>query len=335
MSNVTATVFGATGFLGRYVVNNLGKRGSTVVTPYRGSDDERRHLRVMGDLGQIVQVRFDLRNEDQIVESLKHSDVVYNLVGRHYTTKNFDFHKVHVEGSRTLARLARENGVSQFIHVSALNASEDSPSQFLRTKALGEKAVLDEFPSATIVRPSTLYGHEDKFWNRIGWFAKWIPGSYVPLYNGGLTRLRPVYVGDVAEVLSRLATNADVGGRVIELYGPREYYYRSLVDMFQGIILREKNTLPIPRRIAKIIATVWDKLLVYPIISPDEVERLCIDDNPSKDKSVLTFRDLGVNPHTVEETVQRFAIMYRPGELANAPFVPIQNKYTTQHIKLE
>nr|KAJ3418858.1 hypothetical protein HK105_007746 [Polyrhizophydium stewartii] len=330
----TATVFGATGFLGRYLVNNLGKMGTTVITPYRGTDDERRHLKVMGDLGQIIQLRFDLRREDQIVENLRHSDVVYNLIGRNYETKNFSFERVHVEGARQIARLARENGVAKFIHVSALNASVDSPSRFLRAKALGEQAVLEEFPDATIVRPASLYGHEDKFWNRMGWFARWTPGSFIPVVNGGKTVMRPVYVGDVAMALAKMLRDDAAVGKVVELYGPREYHYRSLVDMFQSIVLREKNIAYLPLPIAKLIASVWERILVTPVVSADEFQRLAISDKIGH-PGALTFKDFDLSPHTIEETVTRFAAVYRPGELFDAPLEPVKNRYTTSHIKLD
>jgi NADH dehydrogenase (ubiquinone) 1 alpha subcomplex subunit 9 len=103
-----------------------------------------------------------------MIQCIKHSDVVYNLMGRNYDTKNFSFEDVHVNGARQVAKLCREHGVSKLIHVSSLNARLDSPSAFLRSKAKGELAVLEEFPEATIVRPATMYGHEDRFWNKMG-----------------------------------------------------------------------------------------------------------------------------------------------------------------------
>ncbi|KAJ2997566.1 39kDa subunit of ndufa9, NADH:ubiquinone oxidoreductase [Globomyces sp. JEL0801] len=211
-----ATVFGATGFIGRNVVNNLGRKGTTIITPYRGSDDSRRFLRPMADLGKM---RFDLRDEKSISESVRHSDVVYNCVGRSYTTKNFSYDQVHHEGARRLARIAKENGVSKFIHVSALNADVDSPSAFLRSKALGEIAVREEFPEATIVRPGWVYGHEDRFWNKMGWFSKWAPFSFILAPDGGHATMRPVYVNDVAAVLSAMAKEDATVGKVVELYG--------------------------------------------------------------------------------------------------------------------
>jgi NADH dehydrogenase (ubiquinone) 1 alpha subcomplex subunit 9 len=146
----------------------------------------------MGDLGQIVQLRYHIRNETQITESLRHSDVVYNLVGRSYPTKNFSLKDVNVDSCQLIAKLARENNVSKFIHLSSLNASETSKSEFLRTKWLGEQRVREEFPDATIVRTSRVFGHDDWFLSQIGFFAKHI--SFIPLINGGTCKMRPVFV---------------------------------------------------------------------------------------------------------------------------------------------
>jgi NADH dehydrogenase (ubiquinone) 1 alpha subcomplex subunit 9 len=111
--------------------------------------------------------------------------------------RNFSFEDVNVKAAQSLARLARENGVSKFIHLSAMSASESSPSMFLRTKAQGEKEVLREFPTATIVRPSKIFGHEDRFMRQIGFMANWIPGSYIPIVSGGHQKTHPVYVNYV------------------------------------------------------------------------------------------------------------------------------------------
>ncbi|TPX68591.1 hypothetical protein SpCBS45565_g03027 [Spizellomyces sp. 'palustris'] len=352
VSGHTATVLGCTGFLGRYVVNNLGsssfgivalcmhmsgKTGTQVVTPYRGTDDDRRHLRLMGDLGQIVPLaenfeqRFDIRNEDAIRESVRHSDVVYNLIGKDFKTKNFTFEQVHIEGAARIARICKEEGVSKLIHVSALNADENSNSHFLRTKALGEKAVKEEFPGATIVRPGTMYGHEDRFWNRLGWFVKWLPGG-IPILNGGKTRIRPTYVGDVAHVLAKLEKDDRTVGKVVELYGPKEYYYASLVEFFLDVTRRDLAGIYVPKFFAKTVAAILDKGMATPIIAPDEVERLYVDDKPTS--GALTFADFNVKPHTVEEQIIRFAGLYRAHEFQRAPYETIVRKYTTEDVKL-
>lgn len=127
-------------------------------------------LKLVGDLGQVFFHPFDLRDETSIRKAIKYSNVVINLVGRDWETKNFKFKDVHVDGARRLARLAKEAGVERFIHVSALNCAEHPTSyilkggsKFLSSKYQGEQAVLEEFPCATILRPSDIYGQEDRF----------------------------------------------------------------------------------------------------------------------------------------------------------------------------
>ena len=128
-----ATVFGATGFLGRYIVNRLARQGCTVVVPYR-DEMAKRHLKVTGDLGRVNFTEFDLRNTQSIEESVRHSDLVYNLIGRKYPTKNFNYWDVHVEGTERIAEAVAKYDCDRFIHVSSYNADVNSPSEFFRTK---------------------------------------------------------------------------------------------------------------------------------------------------------------------------------------------------------
>jgi NADH dehydrogenase (ubiquinone) 1 alpha subcomplex subunit 9 len=128
-----ATVFGATGFLGRYIVNRLARQGCTVIVPYR-DEMGKRHLKVTGDLGRVSFMEFDLRNTQSIEESVRHSDLVYNLIGRKYPTKNFNYWDVHVEGTERIAEAVAKYDCDRFIQVSSYNADVNSPSEFFRTK---------------------------------------------------------------------------------------------------------------------------------------------------------------------------------------------------------
>ncbi|TPX34461.1 hypothetical protein SmJEL517_g02888 [Synchytrium microbalum] len=327
VSGHTATVFGSTGFLGRYLVNNLGKRGTQVVVPFRGNDDNKRHLKLMGDLGQIVPLRFDVRDEKSVAECVRHSDVVYNLIGRDYETKNFTYDQVNVDAARTVARIAREEGVSRLIHVSALNADVNSPSKYLRTKALGEEAVLSEFPDATIVRPATCFGYEDRFLNRIGWYLVWPPA--LPIAGNGMNKIRPVYAPDVTLVLARLLNDSQSMGQVVELPGPTEFYYYSFIKMFCEVTRRSPPIVYIPKQLAKIVPTFMDKLMAFPIDTPDSIERQCIDDRFSK--ASLSFADYDVTPHTIYETIGQFARLFVSQEYQNAP-LNIPRNYSTDAI---
>ncbi|KAF9577274.1 NADH-ubiquinone oxidoreductase 40 kDa subunit, partial [Lunasporangiospora selenospora] len=160
------TVFGCTGFLGRYLVNRLARDGSHVIVPYRDEDDMR-HLKVMGDLGKIIPMEIHLRNKDSLEAAIRHSDTVYNLLGRDYETKNFSFSDVHVDAAGVLAELSQKHDVDRFIQISSLNADINSSSRFLSTKAQGEDLVRSIIPSATIVRPAVMYGQEDRFLARL------------------------------------------------------------------------------------------------------------------------------------------------------------------------
>ncbi|KAJ3119262.1 hypothetical protein HK100_000392 [Physocladia obscura] len=329
-SGHVATVFGCTGFLGRYVVNNLGKTGTQVVTPYRGTDDERRHLKLMGDLGQIVQLRFDVRNDEQLIGSIRHSDTVINLIGKSYPTKNFTMEQSHVDIARKLARLSKELGVSKFVHVSALGADVDSKSEFLRTKALGEIAVREEFPEATIVRPSSIYGVEDRFWNRIGWYLKFGMVG-LPIYNKGQTILRPVYVGDVAAAITRTLKDDRAAGKIVEVYGPRAYRNIQLVDLFLDVTKRFPNVWFPSKFVAKRLADAFNLTMPFVQISRDEIERAYIDEIPTKNSEILTFKDFDITPLTVEDTILEYCRIYRPAHLQRASYHKDLKRYIEEH----
>jgi NADH dehydrogenase (ubiquinone) 1 alpha subcomplex subunit 9 len=151
-----ATVFGATGFLGRYIVNRLARQGCSVVVPYR-DDMAKRHLKVTGDLGRVTFMEFDLRNTQSIEESVRHSDLVYNLIGRKYPTKNFSYQDVHVEGTERIAEAVAKYDCDRFIHLSSYNADIHSPSEFFRTK-VSSHGPLSYSPLSAKTRPNSITG---------------------------------------------------------------------------------------------------------------------------------------------------------------------------------
>ncbi|KAL1933025.1 hypothetical protein VTP01DRAFT_8703 [Rhizomucor pusillus] len=307
-----ATVFGCTGFLGRYIVNKLARQGTQVVVAYR-DPDEARHLKVTGDLGQIVPLEFDLRNRDQIMECVRHSDIVYNLVGRDYETKNFTFEHVHVDGSRAIAEACAEAGVSRLVQVSALNASEDSTSKFLRTKALGEKAVKEVFPDVTIARPGTMWGHEDRFLNRIG-----VGDAFQFWVNEGKTKIRPVSAIDVAQALEVMFLAESTAGKTYELYGPKEYTYKEIYELAREITMKPLPFYNLPVPVAKFFASILDKLPYNQMPSPDLIERMTLDDKPTP--GALTFRDLYIEPVTLESVAIQYLRRFRSNAVFDLPF---------------
>ncbi|KAF8631776.1 hypothetical protein AX17_004991 [Amanita inopinata Kibby_2008] len=271
VSGHVATVFGCTGFLGRYLVAKLAKMGTQVIVPYR-DEEEARLFKPMGDLGQIVRMEWDIRNEQQIAECLRHSDIVYNLVGRDYETKNFDFASVHVSGAERIARIAAEEGVSRLVHVSHLNASASSPSKFYQTKAEGEERVKAVYPDVTIVRPGTLYGYEDKLLNNIAIWPIWWK------LNHAQTKIRPAHVVDVAQVLANLMSLSRPSS-VLSLPGPSTLTYEYLLELVASVTLQPPSRAPeLPKSIASLVAKVAQSVW-WPALSPDEVTRRYIDDS--------------------------------------------------------
>ncbi|GBP17102.1 NADH dehydrogenase 1 alpha subcomplex subunit 9, mitochondrial [Eumeta japonica] len=245
-NGMVATVFGCTGFVGRYVCNKLGKIGTQLILPYRCDFYDCMRLKPVGDLGQVIFCEFDIRDEQSIATAVRHSNVVINLIGRDYETKNFKYKDVHIDGARRLAKISRECGVERFIHLSYLNAEEKpvplllkKPSMFKITKYLGEVAVREEFPDATIIRASDIYGTEDRFTTAL--VSNWRRQShYVPLYGrGDKTVKQPIFVSDVAQAIVNAAQDPSTKGQCYQAVGPKKYLLGDLVDWFQGLMRKD------------------------------------------------------------------------------------------------
>ncbi|KAF7990650.1 hypothetical protein HCN44_000455 [Aphidius gifuensis] len=244
-NGIVCTVFGNTGFLGRYVCNRLGKIGTQMILPYRGEHYGSMKLKLCGDLGQVLYHPFDLRDEESILKCIKYSNVVINLIGRDWETKNFTFDDVHVHGAKTLAKLCQQSGVERFIHMSCLNANPHPEpilmkggSKYYKSKWEGELAVREAFPNATIVRPAIIYGQEDRFFNI---YARALRRHFrgISLWKKGeLTEKQPIWVGDVAAGITALVKDPSTAGKDYQFVGPKRYKLGDLVDWINKFIRR-------------------------------------------------------------------------------------------------
>ncbi|KAK3828364.1 MAG: NAD(P)-binding protein [Benniella sp.] len=295
------TVFGCTGFLGRYLVNRIARDGAHVIVPYRDEDDMR-HLKVMGDLGKIIPMEIHLRNKDSLEAAIRHSDTVYNLIGRDYETKNFSFSEVNVEAAGILAELSQKHDVDRFIQVSAINALLDSPSRYLSTKAEGEELVRSIFPSATIVRPSFMYGQEDRFLARLAMSR----GLSIRI-NGGNTKVRPVNVSDVAAAMFQMLDDSSTAGQTYELVGDQVYTYSELLEFIKEMTNLDIGDVNVPKPIASLMAKVMN-VLPWQTLGADEIERMMLDDKLTGAK---TFADLGITPSSLEVTGIQYLRRFR------------------------
>lgn len=308
VSGVTATIFGCSGFVGRYVAQSLGAMGTQLVLPYRCDDVDVQHLRVMGDLGMIVPLRdFNVRNDDAIKRAIEGSDVVINLIGADVETWNYTFEDVHVKTAQKIAQFSKEMGVQRFVHFSALGASPDAPSKRLRTKALGEDAVKAELPDvATIFKPAPISGHEDRLFRKYADQIKKLP--FVPLLDGGKRRMQPIWIRDVVQAVTNSLQSFDSMGKTYYLAGPKVFTLRELVEFTFDTVREKRNMVPLPARVAKIFAGPSDWLasksplrVHYAGLTGDLIDEHAQDLVLEKGLKVLTAEDLDVIPHSITE----------------------------------
>ena len=300
-------MLGGSGFIGRYVVKRLAARGDVVPVGCRNAE-EAKFLKPMGDVGQVEPLNITIDNEERLAPFLAGSSAVVNCVGILRESGTQTFERVHHLGPALLARVGREAGVDRFMHISAIGADPRSSSTYARTKAAGEVAVRDAFPTATILRPSVVFGPEDQFFNRFATMAMLTP--MLPLIGGGETRFQPVYIGDVADAVIRCLEDPATAGRTYELGGPKIYTLRELFELLLHEIRRRRWFVNLPFELAALQAKFMS-ILPNPPLTSDQVELLKRDNIVSP--GALTLSSLGIAPTAVEAILPTYLDRYRQG----------------------
>jgi uncharacterized protein YbjT (DUF2867 family) len=307
MRNRRTAVLGGSGFIGRYVVQRLAARGDVIPVGCRHAENAK-FLMTLGNVGQIAAVNVTIDDEQLLPAFLAGSDAVVNCVGILAERGRQTFERVHHLGPARLARLAREAGVGRLVHISAIGADLRSSSAYARTKAQGEAAVRDAFPTATILRPSVVFGPEDQFFNRFATIAMISPA--LPLIGGGHTRFQPVYVGDVADAVLTCLEDPATAGRTYELGGPKIYTFRQLLELLLGEIRRKRLLVGLPFGAAQFQARLMS-LLPSPPLTIDQIELLRQDNVVSS--GALTLATLGITPTAVEAILPSYLDRFRRG----------------------
>jgi uncharacterized protein YbjT (DUF2867 family) len=307
MRNRRTAVLGGSGFIGRYIVKRLAARGDIITVGCRNAEAAK-FLKPMGDVGQIEPVNVAIGNEALLPAFLAGNDRLVNCVGilRERGSQTFDL--VHHTGPARLARFAREAGVERFIHISAIGAEPRSSSAYARTKAAGEQAARDAFPTVTILRPSVVFGAEDQFFNRFAAMATTSP--VLPLIGGGDTRFQPVYVGDVADAVVGCLEDPAAAGRVYELGGPKIYTFREIVELMLSEIGRKRWLIDVPFGVAAVQARLMS-ILPNPPLTPDQVELLKSDNIVSS--GAMNLASLGIAPTAAEVILPTYLDRFRRG----------------------
>lgn len=312
------TVFGGSGFLGRHVVKALAQHGWRVRVASR-RPSLAFHLQPSGMVGQIHAVQANLRYPDSVARAIRGADAVVNLVGLLAQGGKQTFSTLHVEGVKTVAAAARAAGITRFVQMSAIGADPGSSAAYGRTKAEGEAAVLAAIPGAVIMRPSVVFGPEDKFFNRFAGMARLVPA--LPLIGGGTGKLQPVYAGDVAEAVALALDGHAKAGSIYELGGPEVRSFKEILAFILKTTGRKRALLSLPFPMATAMAVVTEKVKALTLgllpemldMTRDQVELLKSDNvvSASAIAEGRTLLGLGIAPESYETIVPTYLYRFR------------------------
>ncbi|MEZ5753242.1 MAG: complex I NDUFA9 subunit family protein [Paracoccaceae bacterium] len=306
------TIYGGSGFVGRYIARRMAKEGWRVRVAVR-RPNEALFVKPYGVVGQVEPVACNIRDDASVRAAMRGADAVVNCVGILNRSGKNSFEAVQAEGAARIARLAAEEGVARLVHLSAIGADAESPSVYQQTKAAGEKAVLAAFPDAVILRPSIIFGNEDGFFNRFAAMTRF--GPVLPVVGAG-TKFQPVHVDDVAQAAVLGATGAAAPG-VYELGGPDVATFRDLMRQMLQVIRRRRLIVNVPFFAASIMGGVFDLLQAVTLglfhnglITRDQVRNLKADNVVSPGAKGLA--DLGITPTAMGAVLPEYLWRYRP-----------------------
>jgi uncharacterized protein YbjT (DUF2867 family) len=307
--NTLVTVFGGSGFLGRHVVRALAKRDYRIRVAVR-RPELAGHLQPLGKVGQIHAVQANLRYPDSVASAMRDSHAAINLVGILAESGAQTFDAVQGSGAGSVAKAAGAVG-ARMVHVSAIGADEHSASRYARAKAAGESAVLAAISSATILRPSVVFGPEDQFTNRFASLARISPA--LPLIGGGLTKLQPVYVGDVATAVADAVGGKTKPGATYELGGPEVLTMREIMEIILATIERRRMLISLPFGLAKFQALLLQFAPGPLKLTPDQVMLLRSDNvvSDAAKSAGLTLEGLGITADSLEAIAPQYLWRFR------------------------
>jgi NADH dehydrogenase len=317
-ANRLATVFGGSGFLGRYIVRALAGEGWRIRVAVR-RPDLAAFLQPIGGVGQIQPVQANLRFPDSIAAAVEGATAVVNATGVKAESGAQTYKAVHVEGATALAQAALAARVSSYVHISGIGADPNSASPYIASKGLGEHATRETFPNAMVLRPSVVFGPEDDFFNRFGALARHFP--VLPLLGGGATRLQPVYVGDVARAVAATVSGLAKPGAAYELGGPRTMTLREAAELTLREIDRRRLLIGLARGPSRFIAAstefaskatfgLFPRLLTT---TRDQLDLLASDNVVSETAEAegRVLRGLGVQPQAAEAIIPSYLARFR------------------------
>ena len=300
-------IFGAGGFIGKHLMRNLTKLDYRVKVATR-NPYLKGYLKPLGNPGQIELFKTNIYDHDDVKRVIKNCDHVINLVGILYENRRQKFNYVHSYFPQLLSNLCIELEIKNLIHVSALGVKEKHKSLYMQSKLEGEKNIQNTFKSSTILRPSVIFGPEDKFFNTFASLAQFSP--VLPLIGDGKTKFTPVYVGDVAKAIVKALELKNSETEIYELGGPENYSFKELMEILLKEIKKKRFLLPIPFGFAK-FQSYFLQMLPNPLLTPDQVELLKYNNIVSGDHP--TLKDLGIAGTPIQNILPKYIYRFRAG----------------------
>ena len=300
-------IFGAGGFIGKNLMRQLTKLDYRVKVATR-NPFAKGYLKPLGNPGQIELFKTNIYKLEEIKKVLKNCDLVINLVGILNENRKQKFDYIHSKFPYLLSNLCSEMKIKNLIHISALGVKEKHNSEYMRSKYEGEKNIQDNFKSSVILRPSVVFGPEDKFFNTFASLAQFSP--FLPLIGGGKTKFAPIYVGDVAKAIVKSLELNNLEPKIYELGGPENYSFKELMEILLTEIKKKRFLVPIPFGFAK-FQSYFLQMMPNPLLTPDQVELLKYNNIVSGDYPEL--KELGITGTPIQNILPKYIYRFRTG----------------------
>ena len=284
MKNKNILVFGSTGFIGRSLTKRLLQNGDKLICPVRNANRVKRNI-LSGDIGQIEIIEFDIHNLDEIKSLIANSDLVINLIGVLYEKNNLSFELVHYLLPKKIANYC-ELYKKPFLHISGLGSTFQTKSNYLISKKMGEEFIENNNTNHIIIRPSTVYGEEDNFFNLFGKMAKILP--FLPLIKNGMTKFQPIYVNDLSLLIFNLLNNFEnYKNSNIAAVGNEIFTFKEILSHVFFSLKKKERFFYIPSFLAIVQGKVLEKL-PKPLFTYDQYVTLSHDSISEGSQKLVT-----------------------------------------------
>ena len=305
MRQKIATIFGASGFIGRHLIRRLTQKNYRIIAVTR-SPYLHGYLKLLGNIGQIDLEKVNIFDEEKIRPIIESSDIVINLVGILFENKIQKFENIHAQFPYLIAKLCKEYNVEKLVHLSALGANINSNSNYMKSKARGEKYILDNIKNSVILRPSVIFGPEDNFFNQFASLTQFLP--FLPLIGGGKNKFQPIYVLDVVKSIITVLEKEKSSNKIYELCGPEIFTFKELMEILLKQIKKKRLLLPVPYKLAKYNAKFF-QLFPKPLLTEDQV--LMLEKDNIETGKYETIKSLNIKPSKVETILPNYIYRFR------------------------